>query len=138
MRERQTRQKRAIYGALKALDHPTATEVYGYVRERDSDVSRATVFRVLGGFAASGKALELRMAGSDVRYDDRVDRHCHVHCRGCGKVADVEIAEFPDCGALVCDNGFSLDGVNVEFFGYCPECRKKSGSEEPSAGGKSS
>lgn len=63
MQERQTRQKSIIYDALKTLDHPTATEVYGYVHERHPSVSRATVFRVLGGFAQTGRALELRMGG---------------------------------------------------------------------------
>ncbi|MFQ7079625.1 MAG: transcriptional repressor [Christensenellaceae bacterium] len=57
MQERQTRQKSIIYDALKTLDHPTATEVYGYVHERHPSVSRATVFRVLGGFAQTGRAL---------------------------------------------------------------------------------
>lgn len=33
MQERQTKQKRIIYDALKTLDHPTATEVYGYVHD---------------------------------------------------------------------------------------------------------
>ena len=61
MQERQTRQKSIIYDALKTLDHPTATEVYGYVHERHPSVSRATVFRVLGGFAQTGRALELRL-----------------------------------------------------------------------------
>ena len=38
MQERQTRQKSIIYDALKTLDHPTATEVYGYVHERHPSV----------------------------------------------------------------------------------------------------
>ena len=73
MQERQTKQKQIIYDALKTLDHPTATEVYGFVREAHPTVSRATVFRVLGGFATSGRALELRAAGSEVRYDYKLE-----------------------------------------------------------------
>ena len=69
MQERQTKQKQIIYDALKTLDHPTATEVYGYVHEIVPTVSRATVFRVLGGFATNGRALELSAAGNEVRYD---------------------------------------------------------------------
>ena len=69
MQERQTKQKQVIYDALTMLNHPTATEVYAWVHERHPTVSRATVFRVLGGFATSGRALELRLAGSEVRYD---------------------------------------------------------------------
>ena len=72
MQERQTKQKQIIYDALKTLDHPTATEVYGYVHEIVPTVSRATVFRVLGGFATNGRALELRAAGNEVRYDYNV------------------------------------------------------------------
>ena len=69
MQQRQTKQKQIIYDALKALDHPTATEVYGYVHDTYPTVSRATVFRVLSGFALNGRALELRAAGNEVRYD---------------------------------------------------------------------
>ena len=89
MQERQTKQKQIIYEALQTLDHPTATEVYGYVHNMYPTVSRATVFRVLGGFAANGRALELRAAGDEIRYDYNVMPHYHAHCRECGRVADV-------------------------------------------------
>ena len=127
MRERQTRQKRIIYEALTALDHPTATEVYGYVHERYPSVSRATVFRVLGGFADTGKALEVRMAGTDVRYDYNVRKHCHVHCRVCGRVADVPMPEnLPIAAPFENADGFRIEDCSVEFFGLCPDCARKS------------
>ena len=53
MMERQTKQKTMIYDTLTKLDHPTATEVYNDLHVREPSVSRATVFRVLGGFVAS-------------------------------------------------------------------------------------
>lgn len=130
MQERQTKQKRIIYDALTALDHPTATEVYGYVHERYPSVSRATVFRVLSGFAQSGRAAELKMAGNDVRYDYDVRKHSHVHCRKCGRVADVFLpSDFPlpecpeNCG------GFRIDEARVEFLGVCPDCMQGGGKE---------
>ena len=127
MQERQTKQKAIIYDALCTLDHPTATEVFGYVHEAYPTVSRATVFRVLGGFAASGKALELRAAGDEVRYDFNVAPHFHARCRCCGRVADVMVEGFPDTGvkASVC-GGFEIDGYSVEFYGICEECKTKS------------
>ena len=126
MQERQTKQKRIIYDALKALDHPTATEVYGYVHGRYPSISRATVFRVLGGFAETGKALELRMAGTDVRYDYNVSRHYHVHCRCCGRVADLDMpAEFPIPVSPKDACGFLLEDFWVEYSGVCPRCREK-------------
>ena len=48
---RKTKQKQAVYEALTALDHPTATQVYERVHEEHPTVSRGTVFRVLGNFA---------------------------------------------------------------------------------------
>ena len=75
MVERQTKQKAIIWEALKGLDHPTATEVFAFLHEEYPSISRATVFRVLGNFASSGKALELKMAGEDVRYDFNVMPH---------------------------------------------------------------
>lgn len=128
MQERQTKQKQIIYDALKTLNHPTATEVYGYVREQHPTVSRATVFRVLGGFAASGRALELRAAGNEVRYDYNIAPHCHGRCVSCGKLADVTATGLTESGieATACD-GFAIEGYTLEFFGTCEECRGTNG-----------
>ena len=124
MQERQTKQKQIIYDALKALDHPTATEVYGYVRESNPTLSRATVFRVLGGFAVSGRALELRQAGNEVRYDYNIVPHYHARCGVCGKVADV-VAKDLDYEALRVRayGDFEIEGYTVEFQGKCRECK---------------
>ena len=126
IQERQTKQKQIIYEALKTLDHPTATEVYGYVREANPTLSRATVFRVLGGFANTGRALELRLAGNEVRYDYNVEKHCHARCVVCGKVADVVIEGFCSEGikAAAC-NGFEIEGYALEFHGKCEECKER-------------
>lgn len=126
MQERQTKQKQIIYDALKALDHPTATEVYGYVHDHYPTVSRATVFRVLGGFASSGRALELKVAGEEIRYDYNVMPHYHAHCLECGRVADVKAMGMPLGGLQVsAEEGFEVSGYSVEFFGRCRECKEK-------------
>lgn len=124
IQERQTKQKSLIYDALKTLDHPTATEVYGYLHEVHPSISRATVFRVLSGFASSGRALELRYSGHDVRYDYNVEEHYHAHCKCCGKVADIFSTEFSKLGKYIQKqvNGFEIDGFVVEFSGTCENC----------------
>ena len=124
MQERQTKQKQIIYEALQTLDHPTATEVYGYVHDRYPTVSRATVFRVLGGFAGSGRAQELKVAGLEVRYDYNVDPHYHVHCMDCGRVADAQATGMPLGGLkITTEEGFEVTGYSVEFFGKCKQCK---------------
>ncbi len=125
MQERQTKQKQIIYDALKTLNHPTATEVYGYVHDAYPTVSRATVFRVLGGFADSGRALELRSAGSEVRYDYNVEPHCHGRCVHCGRLVDVMVEGLPKGGvkAKTCDE-FEVESYALEFFGTCKVCKE--------------
>ena len=126
MQERQTKQKQIIYDALTRLNHPTATEVYGNVHEEHPTVSRATVFRVLGGFASNGKALEIRVARDEVRYDYNVMPHYHAHCRDCGKVADVMPTRVKIEGGDVCmERDFDVEGYSIEFFGICKECKMK-------------
>lgn len=124
MQERQTKQKQIIYGALCALDHPTATEVFTMVHGEYPSVSRATVFRVLGGFVTGGKALELKLAGNETRYDFNTMPHCHARCVCCGRVADVEVEGLPKDGlkANACED-FTIQGYVVEFFGTCKDCK---------------
>lgn len=127
MQERQTKQKMMIYEVLCSLDHPTATEVYNRIHNSSPTISRATVFRVLSGFAASGKALELRMANSDVRYDFNTMAHYHVHCVCCGKVADVSLEKTERIPKVEIVGGeeFAVEGYSVEFYGKCAACQKE-------------
>ena len=124
MQDRQTKQKQIIYDALCALNHPTATEVYAHVRALYPTVSRATVFRVLGGFADSGKALELRSSGQEMRYDFNTYAHSHARCVSCGQLCDVKTSASMEenLQAEPCD-GFDLQGVHLEFYGVCKDCK---------------
>lgn len=124
MQERQTKQKQIIYDTLKTLDHPTATEVYSWVHQAHPTVSRATVFRVLRGFVSGGKALEIKAAGDEMRYDYNVSPHYHARCLSCGKVADVATTGMPLGGLTVtAECGFSVSGYSVEFYGTCKTCQ---------------
>ena len=127
MQERQTKQKQIIYEGLQTLNHPTATQVYAWGREHYPTVSRATVFRVLGGFASSGQALELRFAGSEVRYDYNTHAHYHARCVCCGKVTDVStpLIEQESIKSVHTNDEFELEGCVIEFYGRCKECKEE-------------
>lgn len=86
---RNTRQKQAVYDALLHLDHPTATQVYEYVHTTHPTLSRGTVFRVLGAFAAGGQVRRVTLEGSDARFDHTLAPHAHGRCRVCGRVCDI-------------------------------------------------
>ena len=122
---RQTKQKQAIYDALAALDHPTATEVYERVHTEHPAISRGTVFRVLGGFAEQGRIRRLALTGSDTRFDPTLAPHAHGVCRVCGRVCDVflpALASFEP--GRICD-GFQAEDCEVQFTGVCGQCRRE-------------
>lgn len=122
--ERQTKQKQAIYEVLCSLDHPSATEVYERIRTQFPTISRGTVFRVLGGFAESGKIRKLQLADTDDRYDPTLAPHYHARCRGCGRVIDVVSPQAEAVLRGVRVGRFTVDGAEVEFFGLCDDCKK--------------
>ena len=123
--QRKTKQKQAIYDALAALDHPTATQVYERVHEEHPTVSRGTVFRVLGGFAERGLVRKLSLAESDARFDVTTAPHAHGVCRVCGRVCDLPLpalASFEP--GRICD-GFQAEDCEVQFTGVCGQCRRE-------------
>ena len=74
------------------------------------------------------------MAGSDVRYDYNTCRHYHVHCRRCGRVADVLMpADFPVRESVKDSCGFSIENFQIEFLGLCPACRQCAEVDTPAS-----
>ena len=121
---RQTKQKQAVYEALAALDHPTATEVYERVHTEHPAISRGTVFRVLGGFAEQGRIRRLALTGSDTRFDPTLAPHAHGVCRVCGRVCDLPLPALAPVAAGSILGGFHVDGCEVQFTGICQDCSK--------------
>ncbi len=122
---RNTKQKQAVYEALQRLGHPTATEVYESVRAVHPGVSRGTVFRVLGGFAASGQVRRLTLADSDARFDATLAPHAHGRCRICGRVCDIFLPDYAAVAAGAICGGFHVEGWDVEFTGLCKDCNEE-------------
>lgn len=124
---RNTKQKQAVYGALCALGHPSATEVYDYVKAQNPKISRGTVFRVLRAFSESGQARKIHISGSDDRFDATLSPHCHAYCRVCGRVRDVftpallsALQEAPE--------HFTVEAFEADFVGVCEDCLRPENS----------
>ena len=122
---RNTRQKQMVYDALTRLDHPTATEVYERVHSEHPTVSRGTVFRVLGGFAAGGQVRRVTLADSGTLYDQSLEPHPDGRSRVSGRVCDVFLPDFSAIAQTARSDGFRIDGCEVEFYGVCADCSQK-------------
>lgn len=122
--ERNTEQKRIIKEELCAADHPTASELFSVIHEKYPKISRATVFRVLSRFAASGEVRRLEFLGSDTRYDGDVTPHAHCHCVRCGRVFDVFDSRYSPVLKEKSVGDFSVLSTEIEFSGICKSCKQ--------------
>lgn len=123
---RNTRQRKLILRAVRELGcHPTAEQVFDHVREELPRTSLSTVYRNLGILLDQGQIKAVPGSGKEVHYDQNMDEHCHIECRGCGRICDVDVSPF-EGGELTWDDlsGFTLLEVNINLVGICPECSK--------------
>lgn len=127
MAERNTMQKTIVLSALRSLaNHPTADNIYDYIKEDYPSISRATVYRVLNRFAESGVIQKVSVNNGADHFDHTLAPHYHVCCSGCGKVCDAELPymEGLEQQAGHC-SGYIITGYSIQFDGLCPDCAGK-------------
>ena len=87
-----------ILAAVTELQqHPTAEQVFLEMKREHPSIALGTVYKHLNGLAEEGLLLRITEPGSPDRYD-RTERHDHLICSRCGKIADVHLPERKGCG----------------------------------------
>lgn len=124
---RNTPQRRVILHELcQMTSHPTAAELYGVVRQRLPRISLGTIYRNLEVLHEDGMIRKMEFSGSETRFDGNLDPHYHVRCTECDRVDDLHTTDpgiAPSQPAEL--GGFQISGHRLEFFGICPDCRKR-------------
>ena len=121
MKRRSTKQREIVYDALMQLYHPTAEEVYEYLRGAFPSIGRATVFRNLAVLAEEGRIVKLFFPDEVAHYDANIDGHYHFVCRRCSKIIDLSVTKrvsFPP------REDFVVDTQEVNLYGHCRECHE--------------
>ncbi|MBV9270648.1 MAG: transcriptional repressor [Candidatus Eremiobacteraeota bacterium] len=121
-----TRPREAVAQVLhREKRYLSAAEIHRRLRDAQSKVSLATVYRTLGLLEERGEVSSRVDAGGESTYVSCAPtHHHHAICRTCGKVEDVDcdaVGRFSE--ALRKYNGFKLDDHEMEFFGRCKACR---------------
>ena len=124
---RNTRQRQVVLEELQKIDfHPTAAELYELARRRLPRISLGTVYRNLELLVQMGVIRKVETTTNEARFDSQTDRHHHVHCIRCGRVADARgFAEEPAELAIENLNGFEIHGFRLDFVGICPDCQRQ-------------
>jgi len=106
-------------------EHPDADRIYNEILNYIPTLSRASIYNTLKLFVEKRLVLEIKIEGSQVRYDGNIDRHAHFKCIKCGKLLDVEIDNkvfFPSL-----KEGKILQ-EHIYILGICNDCLKKKSS----------
>jgi Fur family peroxide stress response transcriptional regulator len=123
-----TPQRLAIMRVLaESREHPSVDDICRRLRRRFPGISQATVYRNIMLIKSLGEAVEIVLAGAGSRYDGRkAYPHPHIICLGCDKIIDPDLASLRDMTReITAASGFEIKTFRLDFFGTCPDCRKK-------------
>jgi len=125
---RATRQRKIVEEYFKSADafvsiRQVHENVVGDVGTRS--VGLSTVYRTVHLLVATGR-LDVRVSKSGAKQFRRCSYlipHCHLVCRRCGYVVEVEPPGVRNYSNPVSDMGFTDITCRVELTGLCPSCR---------------
>ncbi len=124
--QRDTRQRRAVAGALAATEEfRSAQEIHALLRDSGDKVGLATVYRTLQAMADGGEVDVVRSEAGEARYRRCAVDHHHHHliCRVCGRAVEVEGPAFEQWASAVArEHGFADVTHTLELTGTCPDC----------------
>lgn len=107
-------------------DHPTVEEIYSQISSRYPNISLATIYNNINFLVEIGLVYEIKSSGKVSRYDFIKQRHSHIICESCGKVADFI---SPGVRSIQQDaikqSGYLIEDSQLELIGLCPECQLK-------------
>ena len=122
---RPTPQRLMILSAVRHTDdHVTAAEVLERVKASYPFIDLSTVYRTLDMLKRMRLVSETDMGSGKYAYEWLgQDRHHHLICNGCERVALLEDGFLRALGENVSQTyGFEADMDHIVFFGRCREC----------------
>lgn len=120
-----SRQRDVIYETLKEnVVHPTAEYLYGIIKEKEPNMSLATLYRNLNQLAENGVIKKIDGLENSSHFDHNTHEHYHFICDKCKKVFDIPVEVAPDIAAKTEEKtGFLVKGYDIAIHGICNECK---------------
>ena len=127
--KRLTTQRRLLLKVLaESRSHLDAEEIYALAKEKDPNISLATVYRTLNVLTEAGIVQErANIRDGQRHYYEVTDKiHYHFTCLSCQRVIEFEAPLIEQAIAELAER-LNLDIVHtrVHADGYCPACQKK-------------
>ena len=110
-------------------EHLSAEDVYSLLREKESEIGLATVYRALDLLSKLGILVQIDFGDGCARYelntaDPNVHHHHHLICLNCKKVIEFDEDLLDELEEVISrKSGFKILNHEVKFFGYCKDCQ---------------
>lgn len=122
-----SKQREIILDTLKEnVVHPTAEFLYEKVREKDSKISLATLYRNLNQLAQNKIIKKIDGLETSSHFDHNTHAHYHFICSKCKRVFDIDADVAPN---LITNTesktGFTIQNHDITFSGICADCKNK-------------
>ena len=119
-----SKQGEQIYETLlNNVVHPSAEYIYDILRQANSNISLATVYRNLNKMAQIGRIKKINGLEDRAHFDHNTFEHYHFICRKCGRIYDIPCDIAPDIIKKAQEQtGFKIESHDIVFNGICREC----------------
>lgn len=119
-----SRQREVILETLKEnVVHPTAEYLYSILKEKEPNISLATLYRNLNQLAENDIIKKIDGLESSSHYDHNTHEHYHFICDKCKRVYDISADVAPDIVQKTeQQTGFLIKKHDIVFNGLCREC----------------
>lgn len=105
--------------------HPTAEEIYEYVKSKICTIGIATVYRNLKKLVEIEMIRELKLEKQGVRYDLVTKEHFHFICDDCGTIENFVLPELLQIEDIVEQHvQGQVKRKDLIFHGICRNCQK--------------
>lgn len=136
MAQRNTWQREKVREALAdAPGFVSAQSLHATLRDENTGIGLATVYRALAGLAAQGDADSLQSPDGEALYRAcaTTGHHHHLICRSCGRTVEIAATEVEQWARRTAEShGFTQAEHVVDIFGLCAECTA-AGNDDASA-----
>jgi Fur family ferric uptake transcriptional regulator len=126
MAQRNTWQRDRVREALAdAPGFVSAQSLHATLRDENTGIGLATVYRALAGLAAQGEADSLQSPEGEALYRAcaSTGHHHHLICRSCGLTVEIEATDVEQWARSTAErHGFTEAEHIVDIFGLCTAC----------------
>ncbi len=129
MAQRNTWQRDRVRAALaETQGFVSAQDLHAALRDDNTGIGLATVYRALATLAASGEADQLQSPEGEAIYRacSSTGHHHHLICRGCGTAVEIQASDVEQWAQrTAAAHGFTRAEHVVDIFGLCAACTAK-------------